>query len=72
MRLPGKGGVCGTRGGRESLRPHREMKRPPNHSIQRMGASPFGHLQFGYHWQLAPTADAERWADAPVQEAPMR
>ena len=33
---------------------------PPNHSIQRMGASRSRQWQSVYQWRLAPTADAER------------
>jgi hypothetical protein len=33
-----------------------------DHSIQRMGASRLGRLQFGRSRRLAPTADADRYA----------
>lgn len=37
-------------------------RRPPNHSIQRIGASRSVHFQFLRLRQLAPIADAERSA----------
>ena len=38
------------------------MKKPHNHSMQRMGASRSAHLQLVRQWRLAPTADAGRSA----------
>ena len=45
------------------------MKKAPNHTIQRMGASPSAQRRFRSPWRLAPTADGERWAEC-VFEGP--
>jgi hypothetical protein len=37
------------------------VRRPPNHSMQRMGASGLAHLQPAGPWPLAPTAAAGHW-----------
>lgn len=50
-------------GGSPTLRRVMRFK-PPNHSMQRMGASRFAHLEIGAQWRLAATADAERSAGA--------
>jgi len=54
--------VLGVYGVVKNVRQLKKLSPPPNHTIQRMGASPLAQFQFGSRWRLPPTADGKRSA----------